>query len=428
MKRVLVVAYYFPPMGLSGVQRITKFVKYLPDFGWKPTVLTVEPGGYFAFDPELEKEVQSSEIRIVRTQSLDPTRLFKRKSTVSLPAESSRKWMSSISQALFIPDNKVGWVRSAVRRALALHEETPFDIILATVPPYSAALVARKVAKKTGVPFVVDYRDDWLDNPRHEYPTPVHRYIHRALEKKVLLESSAVVSINERICARIEGRLRSYGSDTASRHVSVLSQGYDQEDLAGKQSVTKGGMLTLLYSGVFYDAQTPDFFLKALSGFIRENPDCAPRLRVVFVGLVPESSKVLAETLGLSQNIEYTGYVSHSKAINYVLGADVLWMTVGEGKGQELISTSKLFEYMGTQKPILGMVPEGAAKDALTTYKASWIVPPDDVQGIHNALETIYIAWDKDQFPVADAEYVEQLERKNLTEKLSKLLDNSSAL
>jgi len=423
-----VVAYYFPPMGLSGVQRITKFVKYLPEFGWKPTVLTVEPGGYFAFDPELEKEVQSDDIRIVRTQSLDPTRLFKRKSTVSLPAESSRKWMSSISQAVFIPDNKVGWVRPAVRRALTLHEETPFDIILATVPPYSAALVARKVAKKTGIPFVVDYRDDWLDNPRHEYPTPVHRYMHRALEKKVLLESSAVVSINERICERIKGRLHSYSKGAPSKQVRVLSQGYDQEDLAGKQSITKGGMLTLLYSGVFYDAQTPDFFLRALSRFIGEYPEYAPQIRVMFVGLVPESSKALAESLGLSQYIEYTGYVSHGQAIEYVLGADVLWMTVGEGEGQELISTSKLFEYMGTRKPILGLVPEGAAKDALLMYKASWIVSPGDLQGICQSLEAIYIAWDKGQLPEANAEYVGQIERKNLTGKLSGLLESASAL
>ena len=171
-----------------------------------------------------------------------------------------------------------------------------------------------------------------------------------------------------------------------------------------------------------------DFFLKALSGFIRESPDYASRIRVVFVGLVPESSKALAESLGLSQYIEYTGYVSHSQAIEYALGADVLWMTVGEGKGQELISTSKLFEYMGTQKPILGLVPDGAAKDALMTYKASWVVSPEDIPGIHQSLETIYMAWANGRLPEADAEFVEQIERKNLTGKLSELLEISSAL
>ena len=83
----------------------------------------------------------------------------------------------------------------------------------------------------------------------------------------MLLESSAVVSINERICARIKGRLDSYSKGTASKQVRVLSQGYDQEDLTGKQSITKGGMLTLLYSGVFYDAQTPGFFPQGLVRF-----------------------------------------------------------------------------------------------------------------------------------------------------------------
>ena len=92
MKRVLVIAYYFPPMGLSGVQRIARFVKYLPETGWAPTVLTVEPAGYFAFDEALLAELHRPEINIVRVASIDPTRFFGKKSTVSLPAEGSRRW------------------------------------------------------------------------------------------------------------------------------------------------------------------------------------------------------------------------------------------------------------------------------------------------------------------------------------------------
>ena len=94
--------------------------------------------------------------------------LFKRKKTVALPAESSRKWLSRISQLLFIPDNKIGWIRPAVRRAISLHEEMPFDAILATVPPYSAALVARQVSQKTGVPFFLQPPRpgrNWLSKP-----------------------------------------------------------------------------------------------------------------------------------------------------------------------------------------------------------------------------------------------------------------------
>ena len=370
MKRVLVVAYYFPPMGLSGVQRITKFVKYLPDYGWAPTVLTVEPGGYFAFDPSLEEDVNRADITIERTESFDPTKIFRKKSTVALPAESSRKWMSRISQALFVPDNKIGWLKPAVRRGVLLHKQQPFDAICATLPPYTAGLIARSISMKTGVPFMLDYRDDWLDNPRHEYTTPIHRFIHHQLEKKVLSKASKIISINNRIAERIERRLDTYTSGNYNSEVAILTQGYDSNDFRGKQSITSADTLRLVYSGVFYDQQTPDYFFKALAQFVATNDNAREKIRARFIGLVPDSSKNLVKALGLEAVVEYTGYVSHENVIDELMQADVLWMTVGRGKGQELISTSKLFEYFGVQKPVLGLVPDGAAKDALTVYKA----------------------------------------------------------
>lgn len=427
MKRVLVVAYYFPPMGMSGVQRITKFVKYLPQYGWEPTVLTVEPGGYFAFDTSLEKDIQSKKIRVERTKSVDPTRLFRKKSTVSIPKESSRKWLSKISQALFIPDNKIGWMNTAMWKGIELHHETPFDVILATIPPYTSALVAQKISEKTGIPYVLDYRDDWLDNPRHEYITPIHRALHRRLEKKALSKCVSVISINEPIANRIKARICSYFKEKEGPEVNVITQGYDQEDFAGKRSITKDSILNLVYSGVFYDAQTPDYFLKALALFMQNNPALGPRIQVTFVGLVPEASKALVDTLGLTGLVQYAGYVSHEEAVDYILSASVLWMTVGEGEGQELISTSKLYEYMGTEKPILGLVPDGAAKDALKAYKASWVASPGAVEEIANTLEVIYKAWEHGILPTPAPQFTEQIERRYLTGLLSELLHVSSS-
>jgi hypothetical protein len=102
---VLIIAYYFPPMGLSGVQRTQKFVKYLPQFGWKPTVITVTPTGYFAQDYTLLEELKHLEVEIHRVGSLDPTRLFKKKGVVQMPSERVRKTLSFISDIFFIPDN-----------------------------------------------------------------------------------------------------------------------------------------------------------------------------------------------------------------------------------------------------------------------------------------------------------------------------------
>src|SRR5690606_37850109 len=121
---------YFPPLGLSGVQRIARFVKYLPEHGWTPTVVTARPAGYFAFDSELRREIDERGIAVHETRSADPTRVFAR-GTVQFPSEARRKAFSYLSQLAFVPDNKVGWVPAAVEEGLRLHATRPFDAVLA---------------------------------------------------------------------------------------------------------------------------------------------------------------------------------------------------------------------------------------------------------------------------------------------------------
>ncbi|MBI2429139.1 MAG: glycosyl transferase family 1, partial [Ignavibacteriales bacterium] len=121
MKKVLVIAYYFPPLGGSGVQRILKFVKYLPQFGWQPTVLTIGPTAYYAKDESLLKEIESLNIKIIRTSSLDPNSVVhKKQEVVKMPKEGTRKIFSFLSDLFFIPDNKIGWKRKAIKAASEL--------------------------------------------------------------------------------------------------------------------------------------------------------------------------------------------------------------------------------------------------------------------------------------------------------------------
>ena len=132
---VLVIAYYFPPMGLSGVQRTLKFVKYLPHFGWQPTVLTVTPTGYFAQDYTLLDEIHAVHVDVRRVGSLDPNRLFRKRGVVKMPSERWRKVLTFLSDSLFIPDNKIGWKSKAFKAACGLFEKKNFNAIFATAPP-----------------------------------------------------------------------------------------------------------------------------------------------------------------------------------------------------------------------------------------------------------------------------------------------------
>jgi len=409
-------------MGLSGVQRVAKFAKYLPAYGWHPTVMTVEPAGYFAYDTTLLREIEQVDVAIHRTPSWDPTRIFGRLRTVALPSEPRRRWYAAISQSFFVPDNKIGWMFHALRMGRRLLAQQAYDAIFSSAPPYTAHLVAAKLSQQSGLPLVVDFRDDWVGNPRHLYPTPLHRMLNQRLERYVLRVSTHAVTINEPIRRSLAERSAEAGLHPT---ISIIPQGFDPEDLDGEPSVREPGKMRLLYSGIFYDAQTPDYFLRALAQVVEAQPEARSSLEAVFVGLMPESSERLATRLGIDDLIRYEGYIAHDEAVAHLQAADVLWMTIGKRPGAEGISTGKLFEYIGAQKPILALVPEGAASEALRPYGAACIVEPDDVGAISRAITALFAQWRRGALPVPDGAYVRQFDRKRLAGLLADCLSRT---
>lgn len=413
-KRVLVIAYYFPPMGLSGVQRIARFVKYLPDNGWTPTVLTVRPGGYFAFDASLAEEVDEREIEVSRTGSVDPTRIFRQSKTVALPEESRRKTMSELSQWIFLPDNKIGWLPFAVREGNRLVRKHRFDAILSTAPPYTAHLVGAALSRRHDVPLLLDYRDDWLDNPRHVYPTSLHDRLHRSMERWATNPARAIVTINPVIASAISTRV--------GKHVDVIEQGFDPEDLT-ESIQPEGDVFRVTYTGIFYDAQRPDSFLRSCAHFLQHRPDARRHLRIDFAGTLPSYAFDLARDLNLSEILTFHGYLEHADAVRLQLRSNVLWMMIGRRPGAESISTGKLFEYIGTGRRILALVPDGAARDLLNRYNSAITTDPDAPEEIAGALDQLYDEWLDGAAPQPDADFVRQFDRRTLTQRLASLLD-----
>ena len=425
-RRVLIIAYYFPPMGLSGVQRVAKLVKYLPQAGWQPVVLTVKPGAYFAFDDTLLREVVASGVHIERTNSWDPTRLISRTSRiVELPSEKKRGLLTAISQYLLLPDNKIGWYPFAVNRGKKLLNQETYDAIYVSAPPYTSLIIGTALSKWANVPLVIDYRDDWLGNPRHTYPTKLHRTLHSVLERWVLRRASYVTAINDVIVKSIEHRHQLSGS----KKVAIIPQGFDSADMLNSfdQVTNCTGKFKILYTGVFYDAQKPDTFLYALARAIDVAGIPADRIRATFLGLVPSYFNEMVSKLGLEEVVEYRGYVDHTETVKSMLNADVLWMIIGHRKGAEGISTGKLYEYMGTLKPILALIPNGTARRALKPYKAARICDPDDVLGTTEAMHTLYQEWLQDALPQGDKAYTLRFDRKYLAEEVASMLDKAVA-
>jgi glycosyltransferase involved in cell wall biosynthesis len=417
-RRVLVVAYYFPPMGLSGVQRVVKFVKYLPRYGWLPTVLTVRPGGYYAFDEDLEAEIRDAGIPVHRSGSIDPNRLLGHGRPVAMPDEGRRDLLSRISQALFVPDNKVGWYPQAVRLGRSLLDHEPFDAILSSAPPYTAHLVGARLASEAGLPLVLDYRDDWLGNPRHVYPTRAHRALNGRVERWALRVAASVTTINPTIAASIMRR------DPSSRRPEVIPQGFDPDDYPDVATAPRDDRFSLIYAGVFYDAQRPDTFLDGLATFLAARPKAREHVVARFLGLFPARARERIARLGLERVVEIGPYVTHREAMRQVAGSSVAWLVVGRRPGAEQISTGKLYAYMGARRPILALAPEGEVRREIEGYGAALAVNPDDVPAIARAIGTLYDAWTEDRLPEPDERFVGRFDRRLLAGNLARVLDS----
>lgn len=418
-RHALVVAYYFPPLGLSGVQRIAKLVKYLPDHGWDVTVITVQPGAYFAFDDTLASELDRPGIRVHRTQTMDPTRRKSGRKVVAFPSEAKRRLLSRITQWLFLPDNKRGWIKHALKAYEELASSTKFDVVFSSAPPYTSFLVGSAIAKRAGIPLFLDYRDDWIQNPRHSYPTTLHRWLQIRMEQRASGFSSSVTVINQEIGFLVSKRL-----PTADVH--VIPQGFDASDFVYQDNLEQESnrRIRFLYTGMFYDAQRPDTFLTALSGLFKKRPELRGKIEARFVGLAPENGTKLTNSLGLQDSVHFTGYLDHKSTIREMQLADVLWMTIGHQKGGNMISTGKLFEYFGSRKPILGLVPDGAAATAIKSYEAGWICDPDDVQAVQNALEGVVAKIEDGSLPIPNESFVQKHDRRRLAGEVARLFES----
>jgi len=388
-------------------------------------VLTVEPGAYFAFDDSLLAELNGEGITIHRTKTLDPTTRSSGRKLVPFPEESKRRFLSWASQFFLIPDNKIGWKGPAVRAAKQLMKERPFDLIYATAPPYTALMVGAEISRIERLPLVLDYRDDWLMNPRHSYPTKVHRSISASKEAEVLKEASVVLTINETIAGLV-------GERAPDISTVVVPQGFDPADFSAKDldeidsrnTADQNRQMVFLYSGMFYDAQQPDVFLKALKNVLEDQPELKQKVVASFVGLLSDRVIKLVADLGLESVVRTNGYQDHSASVAELKKCDVAWMTVGRQEGEEMISTGKLFEYIGSGKPILALVPDGEAKTALLDYEASFICPPDDQKKIEMEIGRLVKLWEDSALPEGRNDENSRYDRRHLARKVADIFNS----
>ncbi len=409
MRRVLMISYLFPPMGGGGVQRMLKFVKYLPDFGWTPHILTCQPPRGGLRDEGLLKEIPMS-TPITRSPALLPPRW--------LP------WRvrDFITRWLLTVDEQVGWLPFANRAARRIIQENPVQVIYSTSAPYSAHLIARQLHQRTLLPWVADFRDPWIGNFNLRFPTPVHRKWVERLERQVIQDADRILVVSppmgRSFCERIAGIF--------PEKITWLPNGFDAQDFSNAPTIKRDkDCFYLVYTGSFYTrGLTASPILHAIQMALQSGRIPRRRMRVQLIGNIGKSTQKCISELGLSDLIETPGYVSHEQSIAHLLAAEALLLVIGSSLDSSMVYTGKVFEYLGANKPILCLADDGVAAKLIRDTHTGIVVPPDDVSQISQNLVAMYQQWQTGQLSIeTDRKLILTFERRNLTGQLAGIFD-----
>jgi glycosyltransferase involved in cell wall biosynthesis len=436
--KVLFISYYFPPVGGGGVQRSAKFVKYLPQFGWQPCVLTVKEPYDFYRDDTLLSDIPSS-VPIYRSISIEPMKWVRKlifrlwqsklqnskKLQNSTPKTLKSGFLVKIKQILLFPDNEMLWLPFGFSKGLvAIYREKP-QAIFSTASPFTAHLIALMLSRVFGLPWIADFRDLWVDRPNFP-PGAWRRFIDRKLEKLVLRGVTHLTTVSQVIAQR-------FMEIRPEIKFTVIPNGYDENDFANLESPKiLTDFFQITYTGIFNHEQNPGKFFRAVKELIKQREDFREKVHLKFIGQLDnpgefENLALLKET-GLTPYSEIVSYQPHETVIREMQSATILFLLVGEYPLNEAILTGKLFEYLRARRPILAVVPpKGSAAQIIRQTRSGLIVSNENERDIQEGLLAMFNSYLEGKL---EEEYfwkgIEKYERKNLTEQLATVLNRIS--
>lgn len=413
MKKVLIISYYYPPSGGSGVQRWMYFSKYLGEFGIDPYIITVDEkhASYKFIDNKFLEHVK--DVHVYRTKTLEPLRMYSKMLSgderLSIPqgfaGESKpglfRKLSRFIRGNFFIPDARIGWNRYAYHKAKEIIEKENIELVITNGTPHSTHLIGLKLKKKLGVKWICDLRDPWTEAYYNKdlFRTSIARTIDARMEREVLAKADMVTTIGPGMVKLLNKKLPS-GEHSK---VHFVYNGYDAELFKGleKQPTNK---FVILHLGILSESQPILSFIKVLKSVIDQVEEMKNNLIVRFVGKV--SPSILSEMNQYIPEVNYEqiDYVPHSEAIQYMLNANLLLNSLADTQESELLISGKLMEYVASGNPILVLGnPEGDAANLLKTVDRAKVFDRQNTNGMDSFLIDIYSRWSGgERYPKGD--------------------------
>jgi glycosyltransferase involved in cell wall biosynthesis len=369
MQKVLIITYYWPPSGGAGVQRWLKFSKYLPEFGCTPVILTVDENhaSYAQLDPSLVDEIHP-DLQVHKTKTFEPYNLYRKlsqKKEIPYGGFSNQKKVTVFEKFsrlirgnLFIPDPRRGWNKYALSKALELIQAENIESVITSGPPHSTHLIGKKIKDQTGIRWIADFRDPWTDIYYYKelFHTLPARLYDRYLEKKVLIGADKIITVSEEVKKLLLRRIP--GSE---EKIVVIPNGYDESDFENVPSL-KNEFFTITYTGTISMSYRIERFIEAIDLLPVKVKD---KIKIRFVGNVPDEILNLFKNKNLGSSIEVLGYIPHKEAVGQMVNASLLLMAIPDSPDNKGIVTGKFFEYLATGRPILAMGPVGGDVDLL---------------------------------------------------------------
>ncbi len=385
LRQFLMVSYAFPPVGGAGVQRSVKFVKYIRQFGWQPTVLTVLNPSVPVLDQDLCRDIPS-DVSIHRARTLEPGYSFKKNLIQAPNATPSRLktllrgWASRWLQ----PDAQVLWNRNAYRMACAVLKQKSYSAIYVSGPPFSSFLLGCQLKKRFGTPLVLDFRDEWSISEQYLENRSQPRRARQGqtqMFESTLLQADAVVATTMASAEELTRCCQRVGS---SAFVRCIYNGFDPDDLLhlNRDSVrTKA--YRLVYTGTLWKLTDIEHLVRAVQKLSNQSPQEASNLELHFVGRrTGEQERILDNLASTPVRLHRHDYLSHQQSLQFASEADGLLLTLADQPGAERVIPGKLFEYLALRRPILSLVPDGEAHRLLAEDPMTTNIHPTQIDAI----------------------------------------------
>ena len=399
---VLIISYLFPPTGGGGVQRALKMVQHLPRFGWTPYVLTVEPKDpALTSDPGLLRDLPGEATVHRAPESPLLQRAFSRARASTRPANQAgeptpsrlrthlRRAMRTLRDAYLVPDEQVIWLRRAVAEGMRIIREHSVNALFSTSGPNTNHLVGLELKRKTGIPWVADFRDPWVGNMHFSALPEGRRRREERMEQRVVTSADHLTSVTRAFCEAFASRYLS-----ESPPISLVYNGFDAADYEDLGETGSDDTFTLAYAGILYPGRSPESILRAIGQLIDEGRIPRREVRLVFAGIFDypgsDHNRQLVEDLYLEDVVSTPGHLPHADALSLMASASALMLVGDSAPGAGDYIPGKIYEYLALGKPVVGTQHRGEAQEILESTGRAYLATPGDVATVRAHLLQLY--------------------------------------